>query len=165
MRNPDFEAATLEELAEHVKTLEEMAAARMPAVSELLQAAAKASKGDASPLPPAPQVADREGSAASPGDDKRGSASQGGAGGPGRLGLPTTTVGSFPGGEAAAGKAAQQPLLAAIQATCADPVVQARALEMGARLIGRDPAAVRARLDRERPFWAEMIKVSGAQVE
>jgi tripartite-type tricarboxylate transporter receptor subunit TctC len=61
--------------------------------------------------------------------------------------------------------AAQQPLLAAIQATCADPAVQARALEMGARLIGRGPAAVRARLDRERPFWAEMVKVSGAQVE
>jgi len=140
MRNPDFEAATLEELAEHVKTLEEMAAARMPAVSELLQAAAKASKGDASPLPPAPQVADREGSAASPDDDKRGSASQGGAGGPGRLGLPTTTVGSFPGGEAAAGKAAQQPLLAAA-------VEQQRKLIDDFAAIARQLADVMARLE------------------
>jgi len=60
---------------------------------------------------------------------------------------------------------AQRPLFVAIQATCGDPAVQARALEMGARLIGKGPETVRARLAAERPFWAEMVKVSGAQVE
>ena len=59
MRNPEFEATTLEELAEQVKALEEMAAARMPAVGDLLQAASEAAKGDQSgrdgrPRPPQP---------------------------------------------------------------------------------------------------------------
>jgi len=56
-------------------------------------------------------------------------------------------------------------LLATYQAACRDEAVQGRALEMGARLIGNGPEAVTARLARERPFWAEMVRVSGAKLE
>jgi len=52
-----------------------------------------------------------------------------------------------------------------IRAACADPELRDRALAMGARLLGHGPAAVVARLDRERPFWAEMVRVSGARIE
>ena len=58
MRNPEFEADALEELAEHVTAMEEMAAARMPGVGELLQAAAEAPTGEGAgegspqPVPP-----------------------------------------------------------------------------------------------------------------
>jgi DNA-binding Lrp family transcriptional regulator len=54
---------------------------------------------------------------------------------------------------------------AVLRALRGDPAVQARALEMGARLIGNGPEAVTARLARERPFWAEMVRVSGAKLE
>jgi len=53
----------------------------------------------------------------------------------------------------------------AIRAAWRDPAVQARELEIGARLIGREPAAVRARLAAERPFWAAMVRFGGAKVE
>lgn len=45
MKNPDFEAATLEALAEDLQTLGEIAASRMPSVAELLDKAAAARLG------------------------------------------------------------------------------------------------------------------------
>ena len=136
LRNPEFDAATLERLAENVQALEEMAETRMPGVGELLQAAAQAAKGDAasgeprdgksaapsdgeatggktakpgaaagngtkddSPLPPTPQVVDNEASNYQPDEKEQPADNQddGGDGGSaGKLGLPTTTVGSLP---------------------------------------------------------------------
>jgi hypothetical protein len=88
LRNREFDAATLEQLAQNVQDLKEMAESRMPRVGELLQDAAEASKAgderedgepikvgeerggkpnaagngkqDASPTPPTPQVVDKE---------------------------------------------------------------------------------------------------------
>ncbi len=49
LRNPEFDAGTLEQLAQNVQDLKEMAESRMPGVGELLQNAAEASKGDGKP--------------------------------------------------------------------------------------------------------------------
>ena len=49
LRNPEFDAGTLEQLAQNVQDLKEMAESRMPGVGELLQDAAEASKGDGKP--------------------------------------------------------------------------------------------------------------------
>ena len=189
MRNPEFEAAALEELAEHVKALEEMAAERMPAVGELLQAAAGAEKGDdaaskstptpgmpgepgetqepssareqpkvvgedrgqsgksqgkgtqePSPIPPAPQVVDREGSAAKGREGEKGVSEPGGGGGAGRLALPITTVGQLPGGGGKGSHKAQQPLLA-------EAVEKQRQLIADFAAIARQLADVMARLE------------------
>jgi hypothetical protein len=114
-RNPEFDAGTLEQLAQNVQDLNEMAESRMPGVGELLEAAAEASqvgeerggepnaagngKQDASPTPPTPQVVDQENSnyqtdkqKESPDEKDDG----GSGGGGGTLGLPTTTVGNLP---------------------------------------------------------------------
>jgi len=56
-------------------------------------------------------------------------------------------------------------LSAEIRAAWADPALQQRAIGMGARLTGSTPEALAARLAREKPIWAEMVKVSGAQPE
>jgi len=192
MRNPEFEAGTLEELAEHVKAMEEMATTRMPGVGELLQAAAEAPKGNAagqgstqpprpqnqgkpgepsreasppdreppqrvgedrgeggkpaaggskdpSSLPPAPQVVDGEGSAPRDREEPPKESAAGG-GGESTLGLPTTTVGSYPGGKGEGGKSAQQPLLAAA-------VEKQRQLIDDFAAIARQLADVMARLE------------------
>jgi tripartite-type tricarboxylate transporter receptor subunit TctC len=47
----------------------------------------------------------------------------------------------------------------------ADPALRQRALGMGARLLGSTPEEAAARLARERPVWAEMVRVSGAKAE
>ena len=88
LRNPEFDAGTLEQLAQNVQDLKEMAESRMPGVGELLQDAAEASKvgeerqdgeprkvgeerggkpnaavngkKDESPTSPTPQVVDKE---------------------------------------------------------------------------------------------------------
>jgi tripartite-type tricarboxylate transporter receptor subunit TctC len=52
-----------------------------------------------------------------------------------------------------------------IRAAFADPALQQRAIGMGARLIGSSPAEAVARLERERPSWAEMVRISGAKPE
>jgi tripartite-type tricarboxylate transporter receptor subunit TctC len=52
-----------------------------------------------------------------------------------------------------------------IRAAFADPALQQRAIGMGARLIGSTPAEAAARLERERPIWAEMVRISGAKPE
>ncbi|HYF07413.1 MAG TPA: tripartite tricarboxylate transporter substrate binding protein [Acetobacteraceae bacterium] len=52
-----------------------------------------------------------------------------------------------------------------IRVAFADPALQQRAMGMGARLLGTTPEQLGARLDRERPIWAEMVRISGAQPE
>jgi hypothetical protein len=125
LRNPEFDAATLEQLAQHVQDLKEMAASRMPGVGELLQDAAEASKvgeereggepmkvgeerggkpntagngkKDESPSPPTPQVVDKEDSHyQEDGPQESPDKKADGGGGGSRLGLPTTTVGNVP---------------------------------------------------------------------
>ena len=56
-------------------------------------------------------------------------------------------------------------LNAEIRAACADPALRQRATTMGARLLGSTPEAVPERLERERPMWAEMARVSGVKAE
>ncbi|MBK1658872.1 Bug family tripartite tricarboxylate transporter substrate binding protein [Paracraurococcus ruber] len=56
-------------------------------------------------------------------------------------------------------------LSAEVRAAFADPALQQRAIGMGARLTGSTPAALAARLAKEKPVWAEMVRISGAQPE
>ena len=56
-------------------------------------------------------------------------------------------------------------LVGTIRDLYADPSLQQRALDMGARLLGSTPEEAAARLARERPVWAEMVRVSGAKAE
>jgi tripartite-type tricarboxylate transporter receptor subunit TctC len=56
-------------------------------------------------------------------------------------------------------------LSAEIRTAFADPELQQRAIGMGARLTGSTPEELAARLKREQPIWAEMVKISGAQPE
>ena len=62
-------------------------------------------------------------------------------------------------------QAVTERLSAEIRAAWADPALQQRSIGMGARLTGSTPEALAARLAKERPIWAEMVKVSGAQPE
>lgn len=82
MRNPEFEADALDELAEHVAAMEEMAATRMPDLASLLKAASEAPAGgsgqprQAKPArdgaPPKPSEGSREGEAPrTAGEDRR----------------------------------------------------------------------------------------------
>ena len=50
-----------------------------------------------------------------------------------------------------------------VRAAFADPALQQRAIGMGARLTGSTPEEAAARLAREKPQWAEMVRLSGAQ--
>ena len=52
-----------------------------------------------------------------------------------------------------------------IRAAFADPALRQRAIGMGARLLGTTPEELAARLARERPIWAEMVRISGARPE
>jgi tripartite-type tricarboxylate transporter receptor subunit TctC len=52
-----------------------------------------------------------------------------------------------------------------VRAAWTDPALQRRAIEMGARLTGSTPEEAKARLKRETPMWAEMVRISGAKVE
>jgi tripartite-type tricarboxylate transporter receptor subunit TctC len=56
-------------------------------------------------------------------------------------------------------------LVETIRSLYSDPGLQQRALAMGARLLGSTPEEVTARLARERPIWAEMVRISGARAE
>jgi hypothetical protein len=126
LRNPEFDAGTLEQLAQNVQDLKEMAESRMPGVGELLQDAAEASKvgeegedgeprkvgeervgkpnaagngkKDESPTQPTPQVVDKEDSnyKAEGQGESPEKKEPGDGGGSGKLGLPTTTVGNVP---------------------------------------------------------------------
>ncbi|MBR0661117.1 Bug family tripartite tricarboxylate transporter substrate binding protein [Neoroseomonas oryzicola] len=52
-----------------------------------------------------------------------------------------------------------------IRTAFADQALQQRAIGMGARLLGTTPEQLAERLERERPIWAEMVRISGAQPE
>lgn len=52
-----------------------------------------------------------------------------------------------------------------VRTAFADTALQQRAIGMGARLLGTTPAQLVERLDRERPIWAEMVRISGARPE
>lgn len=52
-----------------------------------------------------------------------------------------------------------------IRAAFSDAALQQRAIGMGARLLGTTPEQLAERLGRERPIWAEMVRISGAQPE
>ncbi|WP_207539888.1 Bug family tripartite tricarboxylate transporter substrate binding protein [Sabulicella rubraurantiaca] len=54
---------------------------------------------------------------------------------------------------------------AEVRAAWADPALQQRAITMGARLTGSTPDGLAERLAKEKPIWAEMVRVSGAQPE
>jgi tripartite-type tricarboxylate transporter receptor subunit TctC len=56
-------------------------------------------------------------------------------------------------------------LVETIRDLYADPALRQRALGMGAKLLGSTPEEVAARLARERPVWAEMVRISGAKAE
>ena len=56
-------------------------------------------------------------------------------------------------------------LSAEVREAWKNPALQQRAIEMGARLTGSTPEALGARLLREQPKWAEMVRISGAQPE
>jgi hypothetical protein len=43
--------------------------------------------------------------------------------------------------------------------------LQARAQAMGARLLSGGPEAARARIERERGLWRDMVRVSGARMD
>lgn len=141
LRNPEFDAGTLEQLAQNVQDLKEMAESRMPGVGELLQDAAEAQampaepssqeppeivgeqrggaskpegKGQQEASPPTPQVVDSEASnyqADEP--DETPDKEDAAGGGAGTLGLPKTTVGNLPQkpGGGSAEKKAQKKLL------------------------------------------------------
>jgi hypothetical protein len=161
-RNPEFDAAMLEQLAQNVEDLGEMAAMRMPEVGELLASAAEAAKvgeepkvgegrgkpsaagngkPDDSPLPPTPQVVDKEDSNHQAEGQKESPDTKDGGGGGGALGLPTTTVGNVPKASAggAAKKAQKQLLDEAVEK-------QRRLVEEFAK-ISRQLADVMARLE------------------
>ncbi len=48
-----------------------------------------------------------------------------------------------------------------VRAAWADPALQRRAIEMGARLTGSTPDELSARLEAEKPHWAEMVRSAG----
>ena len=52
--------------------------------------------------------------------------------------------------------------IAAINTT---PAIAERALLMGGRLLHGGPEAARARIERERGLWADMVRISGARME
>jgi tripartite-type tricarboxylate transporter receptor subunit TctC len=52
-----------------------------------------------------------------------------------------------------------------IRTAFSDPALQQRAIGMGARLLGTTPEQLAERLAREKPIWAEMVRISGAQPE
>jgi hypothetical protein len=79
IKNPEFEAATLERLAEDIQTLDDIGAARMPSVAELLRAAADATLATAGQ--PGQPSATTQGQPA--GDPRAGGSQQ-----PGRPGEP-----------------------------------------------------------------------------
>ena len=56
-------------------------------------------------------------------------------------------------------------LAAAQKQMAADPEIQRRFLQAGARCLASTPEEATAHGVRERPMWQEMVKVSGARVE
>jgi uncharacterized low-complexity protein len=96
LKNPEFEADVLEDLAEDIQTLAEIADTRMPSVAELLKAAARARAATAAQLAAQMAAAGKPGEgepgAGKPGEGKPGEGKSGqgkpGEGTPGTAGKP-----------------------------------------------------------------------------
>ncbi|MBP0465648.1 tripartite tricarboxylate transporter substrate binding protein [Roseomonas sp. PWR1] len=94
---------------------------------------------------------------------------------PGLPDVPTMAESGFAGlsygpwhlwaGPAAMPREIAERLSQEIRTAFANPALQQRAIGMGARLLGTTPAQLAERLARERPIWAEMVRISGAQPE
>jgi tripartite-type tricarboxylate transporter receptor subunit TctC len=56
-------------------------------------------------------------------------------------------------------------LSAEVRAAWADPALQERAIGIGGRLTGTTPDGLAERLAREKPFWAEMVRITGARAD
>lgn len=80
-------------------------------------------------------------------------------------GLTGLTLTSWGGFVAPAGtpRPIQDRLAATLATIVAMPEVQARFLALAARPISSAPDEVRARIDRERPVWGELVRASGAR--
>jgi len=72
LKNPEFEANTLEELAEDIQTLAEIAESRMPGVADLLAQAASARLGSGTPQPGQPGAGKPAPGSQQPGEPKPG---------------------------------------------------------------------------------------------
>ncbi len=83
------------------------------------------------------------------------------------LGRAEFTVGIWGGlfGPAAMPAEAVAAISGAMRAIAADSALQARFAAQAAVLRGTTPADMKARADRERPFWQELVKISGARAE
>lgn len=59
----------------------------------------------------------------------------------------------------------QERLAAAVKGVAADETIRQRFLTAGGQALATTPAEARARMDRERPMWKEMVELSGARME
>ncbi|KAA2212148.1 Bug family tripartite tricarboxylate transporter substrate binding protein, partial [Teichococcus oryzae] len=59
----------------------------------------------------------------------------------------------------------QERLVAAMKGVAQDEAVRQRFLTAGGQALATTPAEARARMDRERPMWKEMVELSGARME
>lgn len=62
-------------------------------------------------------------------------------------------------------RAVTERLSQEIRAAWADPALQQRAITIGTRLTGSTPEELAARLQAEKPLWAEMVRITGAKAE
>jgi tripartite-type tricarboxylate transporter receptor subunit TctC len=59
----------------------------------------------------------------------------------------------------------QERLAGAVQGVADDERMRQRFLTAGGQALATTPAGARARMDRERPMWKEMVEISGARME
>ncbi|MCR0984645.1 Bug family tripartite tricarboxylate transporter substrate binding protein [Roseomonas populi] len=59
----------------------------------------------------------------------------------------------------------QDRLVAAVKSVSEDEAIRQRFLRAGGQAMATTPAGARARMDRERPMWKEMVEISGARME
>lgn len=84
------------------------------------------------------------------------------AGGPAGFTAVSWSIWAFPAGTPAP---IVERLASEIAAINSSPALIERARTMGAKLLASTPDAVRARIERERALWREMVEVSGARME
>lgn len=82
-------------------------------------------------------------------------------------GIPDLAVASWHmlGGPAGLPREIIDRLGAEVRQILADEALKQRLAGLGARVLASSPADVQARLVRERPIWAEMVRTSGARAE
>jgi tripartite-type tricarboxylate transporter receptor subunit TctC len=62
-------------------------------------------------------------------------------------------------------RAVTERLSQEVRAAWDDPALQQRAIAIGTRLTGSTPDELAARLQREKPLWAEMVRITGAKAD